>query len=161
MTRALVIIWEADHDIPQGLTPHTHTHITLSAHLLWLSSTCTHHAVVVDELQLVVGQDVAPVVHQVQGHLSGGHARLTARPASAHGEQRSDVQLLLACRRPWPEEEKDYERCPEERRVASGWAVCPRRTRAHYQHGSRWAEPEQLDPGAAAVRSGCSEQSHS
>lgn len=26
MTRALVIIWEADHDIPQGLTPHTHTH---------------------------------------------------------------------------------------------------------------------------------------
>lgn len=111
----------------------------LSAHLLWRSSTCTHHAVVVDELQLVVRQDVAPVVHQVQSHLSGGHARLTARPPSAHGEQSSNVQLLLSCGRPWTEEEKENEKCPD----------YPRRTSANPQHGSRWAEPEQVAPGAA------------
>lgn len=79
-------------------------------------STCTHHAVVVDQLQLVVGQNVAPVVHQVQRHLRRGHARLAAGPAPAHGEQSSDVQLLLSCGRPWPEEEKRDERQPEEPR---------------------------------------------
>lgn len=80
------------------------------------ASTCTHHAVIVDQLQLVVGQNVAPVVHQVQRHLRRGHARLAARPAPAHGEQSSDVQLLLSCGRPWPEEEKRDERQPEKPR---------------------------------------------
>ena len=57
----------------------------------------THHAVVVDELQLVVRQDVSPVVDQVQGHLGRGEAGLTPRPTTAHGEQSSNVQLLLTC----------------------------------------------------------------
>lgn len=56
----------------------------------------THHAVIVYKLQLVVRQDVAPLVHQVQSHVSGGEAGLSARPASTHGEQGSDVELLLA-----------------------------------------------------------------
>lgn len=81
--------------------------------------TCTHHAVVVDQLQLVVRQNVAPVVHQVQRHLRGGHARLAAGPAPAHGEQSSDVQLLLSCGRPGPEEEeKGDERQPEDARMS-------------------------------------------
>lgn len=80
--------------------------------------TRTHHAVVVDQLQLVVGQNVAPVVHQVQRHLRGGHARLAAGPAPAHGEQSSDVQLLLSCGRPRPEEEKGDERQPDEPRMS-------------------------------------------
>lgn len=83
-------------------------------------STCTHHAVVVDQLQLVVGQNVAPVVHQVQRHLRRGHARLAAGPASAHGEQGADVQLLLSCGRPWPEEEQGDERQPQEPRRSRG-----------------------------------------
>lgn len=76
----------------------------------------THHAVVVDELQLVVGQDVAPVVDQVQRHLRGGHARLAAGPTAAHGEEGADVQLLLPCARPRPEEEEQEEEKGGERR---------------------------------------------
>lgn len=56
----------------------------------------THHAVVVYQLQLVVRQYVGSLIHQVQGHLSGGEAGLTARPASTHGKEGSDVELLLA-----------------------------------------------------------------
>ena len=56
----------------------------------------THHTVVVNQLQLVVRQYVRPLIHQVQSHLSGGEAGLSAGPASAHGEQGSDVELLLA-----------------------------------------------------------------
>lgn len=78
------------------------------------SSSGTHHAVVVDQLQLVVRQDVGPVVDQVQGHLGRGQARLAPRPAPAHGEQGSDVQLLLPCGRRRPEEEKEGQRGPEE-----------------------------------------------
>ena len=48
-----------------------------------------------DELQLIVWQDVGAVVDQVQGHLGRGEAGLTPRPTTAHGEQSSDVQLLL------------------------------------------------------------------
>ncbi|KAI9532134.1 hypothetical protein NQZ68_034339, partial [Dissostichus eleginoides] len=74
----------------------------------------------------------------VQGHLSGGHTRLPAGPASAHGEQRSDVQLLLACGGPWPEEEKEDERCPkEEHCLPAGCASYPRRTSPHHRHDSR------------------------
>ena len=103
-----------------------------------VTRTRTHHAVVVDELQLVVGQDVAPVVDQVQRHLRRGQARLAAGPAAAHGEQGADVELLLPCRRPRPEEEEEKagERQPEQPRSASG----------NQQHGSRWAEPGRAGP---------------
>lgn len=63
----------------------------------FLSTLCTHHAVVVDQLQLVLRQDVRAVVDQVQGELSAGQTGLTPGPAAAHGEERSDVQLLLPC----------------------------------------------------------------
>lgn len=56
----------------------------------------THHTVVVYKLQLVVRQYVGPVIHQVESHLSGGEAGLSAGPASTHGEEGSDVELLLA-----------------------------------------------------------------
>lgn len=105
--------WNAGHRV------NKHAKVTQDAaagSLAPRASAGTHHAVVVDQLQLVVGQNVAPVVHQVQRHLRRGHARLAAGPAPAHGEQGSDVQLLLSCGRPWPEEEKGDERHPEEPR---------------------------------------------
>lgn len=56
----------------------------------------THHTVIVYQLQLVVRQYVGPLIHKGQSHLSCGEARLSAWPASTHGEEGSDVELLLA-----------------------------------------------------------------
>lgn len=56
----------------------------------------TYPAIVVDQLELIVRQNVHPLVHQVQSHLSSRETCLTPGPSSAHGEQGADVELLLS-----------------------------------------------------------------
>lgn len=90
------------------------------------------------EAQLVVGQDVPAVVDVLQGHLGGGQAGLAPGPAAGHGEERADVQPLLACAQRGREQEPARER--QQRRAGQG-------------HGGR---PASGSGAAAAARArGC------